>query len=217
MDSVFRTINRAACFALAALCVWASMVWSDAGPDVLILGEQHDNPAHHARQAQAIRDGAPKAVIYEMLTPEEAAQLAGVDRSVEAMTAATEGFHWSNIADYADVLAHSPVIVGAALPREQVRAAFGDGAAAVFGAGADVYGLIDALPEEELATRKQAQFDAHCEAMPLAMMGGMVEAQRLRDAAFARATLEALETYGAPVVVITGNGHARMDWGCPSI
>ena len=63
----------------------------------------------------------------------------------------------------------------------------------------------------------QMQFEAHCEAMPLAMMGGMVEAQRLRDAAFAAATLDALERHGAPVVVITGNGHARKDWGMPAL
>jgi len=49
----------------------------------------------------------------------------------------------------------------------------------------------------------------------LDMMGGMVEAQRLRDARFARAALEALSKHGAPVVVVTGNGHARRDWGIP--
>jgi uncharacterized iron-regulated protein len=47
------------------------------------------------------------------------------------------------------------------------------------------------------------------------MMGGMVEAQRFRDAIFANAALKALETHGSPVVVITGHGHARRDWGIP--
>ena len=53
--------------------------------------------------------------------------------------------------------------------------------------------------------------------MPRDMMGGMVAVQRYRDATFARAALKALETYGPPVAVITGNGHARTDWGIPAL
>ena len=44
----------------------------------------------------------------------------------------------------------------------------------------------------------------------------MVEAQRVRDAHFARTVLDAIEQFGAPVVLITGNGHARTDWGVPT-
>ena len=44
----------------------------------------------------------------------------------------------------------------------------------------------------------------------------MGEAQRLRDAALAQTTLQALRETGGPVVVITGHGHARKDWGIPA-
>lgn len=206
------------------ICLWgmsaqAMEVLRFAGlpVDVVILGEVHDNPAHHAKQASILRELAPKAVIFEMLTPEEAAQLAGVPRKEAAMAAASAEFHWSNIADYADVLAASEgVIVGAALPRGDVRQAFSDGAAAVFGANAEQFGLETPVPDAQLAARKEMQFESHCQAMPLEMMGGMVEAQRLRDAAFARAVLDAQQTYGSPVALITGNGHARRDWGVPA-
>lgn len=184
--------------------------------DVVIIGEFHDNPDHHARQFDLLGTIDPKAVVYEMLTPAEAADLSNIERSGDAMTKAVAGFHWSNIADYAEVLAASPVIVGAAMPRDAVRAAFEDGAAKVFGADASRFGLTDALPEDMLVARKQMQFEAHCEAMPLSMMGGMVEAQRLRDASFARTVLEAFDAHGGPVVLITGNGHARRDWGVPA-
>lgn len=198
-----------------AAFLFAATDWSDFSGDVLIMGELHDNPQHHAEQANAARVIQPKAVVFEMLTPDEAQALSEIPRDPGAMRDATDSILWSNIADYADILAASPVIVGAALSREDMRAAFSSGAAEVFGTGADIYGLTNPLPEDEQAIRELNQFDAHCEAMPLEMMGGMVEAQRLRDAAFARSVIEALETYGSPVVLITGNGHARMDWGVP--
>ena len=66
-----------------------------------------------------------------------------------------------------------------------------------------------------LAERLNMQMDAHCGALPEEMLGGMVEAQRLRDAALAEGVLAALAESSGPVVVITGNGHARLDWGAP--
>ncbi|MEP4197017.1 MAG: ChaN family lipoprotein [Aliishimia sp.] len=202
---------------LSAACVSAQtpQEWAQKRANVFILGEVHDNPTHHARQADFLRDLAPKAVIYEMLHPAEAASLSTVPRESDAVKAAVTGMEWANLSDYADVLVASEVIVGAALPRDQVRAAFSTDAATVFGGQAKQYGLNADLSDDEVTLRKELQFSAHCEAMPLEMMGGMVEAQRLRDAVFARATLEALDTYGSPVVLITGNGHARRDWGVP--
>ncbi len=43
------------------------------------------------------------------------------------------------------------------------------------------------------------------------------QAQRLRDAALARAVVEAMAATGGPVAVITGNGHARRDQGMPAV
>lgn len=200
-----------------ALCAAAfACPTSASAQDVLILGEAHDNAAHHAVQLDWMQRQDVSAVVYEMLTPQEAAALKDVPRTASAMRAATQGFHWPNIADYAALLAASPVISGAALPRDQVRASVSEGAASVFGEGSSTYGLTDPLPADQLATRMDVQFDAHCGAVPREMMGGFVEAQRLRDAAFAREVLEAFDQHGATVVLITGNGHARTDWGVPA-
>lgn len=202
----------------AALCVAAfasAQEYADA--DIVILGELHDNPTHHATQKLWLEKVMPKAVVFEMLLPDEAAALKAAPREPEALKTATRAFHWSNIADYADLLAASPVIAGGALPRDQVRQAFSEGAAAVFGADAAAFGLTTPLPPDQLAARKDHQFEAHCQAMPRDMMSGMVEAQRLRDAGLAHAVLAALDQYGAPVVLITGNGHARKDWGVPAL
>ncbi len=62
-----------------------------------------------------------------------------------------------------------------------------EGAAAVFGAAAARFGLDAPLPEDEQAAREAEQAEAHCGALPAEMLPGMVEAQRLRDAALARA------------------------------
>lgn len=201
---------------LVMLSPWPIWAAGSSDADVVILGELHDNPGHHARQAELIQTIAPRAVVFEMLTPDEAALLDDVARDPEVMADAAQRVAWTNMPDYAEILAVSPRILGAALPRDQVRKAFADGAAAVFGDAAGHYGLTEPLPLAELETRKALQFAAHCEAMPMEMMGGMVEAQRLRDASFARTMLAALDAYGAPVVLITGNGHARKDWGVPA-
>ena len=182
---------------------------------VVVLGELHDNPGHHARQAALLAEIVPTAVVYEMLSPAEAAALDALPREAEAMARGATGMDWGNLPDYAGVLAASPVILGAALPRDVVRGAFAEGAAAVFDGDAEAFGLTLPVPEDQLEIRMQLQFAAHCEAMPLEMMGGMVEAQRVRDAGFARTVLYALAEHGAPVVLITGNGHARRDWGVP--
>ena len=108
------------------------------------------------------------------------------------------------------------MIVGAAESREAVRGVFSDGPAVHFGPEAQRFGMDKPLPDDQQAAREQLQFEAHCEAMPLDLMGGMVDLQRYRDAKFAAAALRALEAFGPPVAVIAGNGHARTDWGVPA-
>lgn len=185
---------------------------------IVVLGEFHDNPDHHKVQAQWVAALSPKAIVFEMLTPHEAQAIMGLPRTRAALRPALDAAHWSNIADYIDIMmASNAALIGAAQPPETVRAAFSNGAAAVFGTDAGAYGLTDDLLPAELEMRKQMQFASHCKAMPIEMMAGMVEAQRFRDAAFAQIVLDALNTFGAPVGLVTGNGHARRDWGVPAL
>jgi len=210
------------CLAGNILAQLPTFVPNDAmrAADVVILGETHDNAEHHLGQAAFIAELAPKAVVFEMLTPFMAMQVnafAGDDRGRLGSEIKWEASGWPDFAIYRpifDVLDDARA-VGAAAPSAMVRAAFDGGAAAVFEGDAARFGLTTPLSAQQAETRRQLQLKAHCSAMPLEMMGGMVEAQRLRDAHFAARTLLALETYGAPVVVITGNGHARNDWGVP--
>lgn len=189
--------------------------------DVVILGEVHDNPTHHANQAAAVAAIRPKALVFEMLTPEQAARAIGVGRKDAAALEKALGWKgtgWPDFSLYAPIFAAAPraQIYGAALPVAQVRAAVKEGAAKPFGKDAARYGLTTLLPEAQQKEREADQMRDHCDALPPRLLPGMVAAQRLRDAAFARAVIQAYDQSGGPVVLITGSGHARKDWGVPA-
>jgi len=188
--------------------------------DVVILGEVHDNPVHHANQAAALRAIVPAAVVFEMLTPAQAAIAQARDRVGAALGVAMdwETSGWPSFSLYEPVFEAlgTARIYGMAVPRDRLSAAFEDGPAAAFGADAARFDLDRPLPPAEQAAREAMQAAAHCDALPPAMLPGMVAAQRLRDAAFADTVLTALAETGGPVAVITGTGHARIDWGMPA-
>ena len=190
--------------------------------DVVLLGEVHDNPVHHAHQAIAVEALDPSAVVFEMLSPDQAARVTPRLLASEEALGAVLGWEasgWPGFSMYYPIFvaAGDAAIVGAAAPRAEVRAAAEAGAGAVFGAGAARFGLDAPLPAPQQMLREAGQLMAHCNALPSEALPGMVEAQRLRDAWLARAALAALEETGGPVVVITGNGHARRDWGVPGL
>lgn len=185
------------------------------GADILILGEVHDNPAHHRTQAEIVAAAQPAALVFEMLSPEAAAAANGVDRrDAAALDRAVDwsASGWPPFEHYFPIFAAAPeaAIYGAAVPREAVRAAMQTGADAQFDAA-----VLAPLPPTEQSEREAMQAEAHCNALPQELLPGMVEAQRYRDARFAETALLALAETGGPVVVVTGNGHARRDWGMP--
>jgi uncharacterized iron-regulated protein len=193
--------------------------WGDA--DVVFLGEVHDNPAHHARQAALVAEIAPAALVFEMLTPDLAARVsAELIGDADALGAALEWEErgWPDFSMYYPIFAAAPeaAVFGANVPREDARAVMGESAAAVFGVEADRFGLASPLDADQQAAREALQQAVHCDAMPVEILPAMVEIQRLRDAVLARAAALAMTQTGGPVVVITGNGHARTDWGAPA-
>lgn len=201
-------------FATPALAQTAEDMSRLKAADVVILGEVHDNPAHHEVQAQIVRDVAPAALVIEMLGQEDVEALAA---DPAAFAERWAGTGWPDFHMYLPIFkAHDGLIIGAAVAREVARATYADGVAAHFQGDAVAFGLTDALPEDQQAQRVELQFQAHCEAMPREMMGGMIEVQRLRDATLAAGVVQAMVDTGGPVAVITGNGHARKDWGVPS-
>lgn len=189
------------------------------GSQIVVLGELHDNPIHHAHQARAVTTLAPKALVFEMLTPDTAMKVPASlpDAANLGEILGWEASGWPDFSMYYPIFAAAPQarVYGAEVPRAAARRAFDDGIAAVFGVGAEAYGLTVPLPPDDQTRREAEQAEAHCNALPPDLLPGMVDVQRLRDAALARAVVQAMDDTGGPVAVITGNGHARRDQGLP--
>jgi uncharacterized iron-regulated protein len=215
--------------ALVALVLAANPALAGVMPaadaDVVILGEIHDNPAHHAEQARLVGQLRPEAVVWEMLTPGQLAQAAGADRADEAAFGAALGWEaagWPDFAMYHPIfLASADALhLGGAVPRGELRPVMEKGALAAWGAPVpwfDAARVLGPLDPEDLDRRKAEQAEAHCNALPVDLLPGMVEAQRFRDATMASAALGALADGKRPVVIITGSGHARTDVGIPAM
>lgn len=190
--------------------------------DISVLGEVHDNPAHHAAQAERVEEIMPKALVFEMLTPEQADRVTPDLRSDPVALADAldwDNSGWPDFAMYYPIFAAAPDarIYGAGVGREEARAAMDGGFDGPMDGEAARFGLDKPLPRAQQDAREALQMEAHCNAIPEEMLPGMVRIQRLRDAMLARAALRAHEDTGGPVVVITGNGHARRDWGMPAL
>ena len=212
----------------AAVCV-APFAWAATGappPDaaraaeVVFLGEQHDNSGHHAVQAAWVKALQPKALVFEMLTAEQAARAIEPHRDDPKKLADVLGWAdagWPDFAMYYPIFAAVPdaAIYGAGIPSDRVRGLMTQDLSQVAGELTARFALDQPLPPVQQSDREALQKAAHCDALPDQILPMMVNVQRLRDAALADAALTALQDTGGPVVVITGNGHAREDWGAP--
>lgn len=190
------------------------------GADIVILGENHDNAHHHARQAELIAKVQPRAVVWEMLSATDA--LLVTAELLPDQAALAEALEWAD-SGWPDFDLYYPVFAaagavphfGAEIPRTDLMDVYRKGASTVL-PNAARFRLGEPLPDDEQREREALQKAAHCDMLPDSQLPAMVEVQRARDAALADASLRALEATGGPVVVIAGNGHARSDWGVPA-
>lgn len=214
-------ILAAATLALPAVAAEITLDDLDTLPNaqVVFLGEVHDNPLHHTHQTRAVTAIAPAALVFEMLTPEQAASIPAPlpDQDSLATLLDWDASGWPDFAMYYPIFAAAPgaAIFGAALPRDSARASLQDGITAHFPGDPAQFGLDTPLDAEDQAAREAHQARAHCDMLPENLLPGMVAIQRLRDGLLAEAALRAYRDIGGPVVVITGTEHARTDIGAP--
>jgi uncharacterized iron-regulated protein len=201
--------------------------------DLVLVGERHDHPDHHALQARVVRElvarGRRPAVAFEMLDPDDAAGVAaarGAPGGAAARAAALRAgvgwdeSGWPDWALYAPVfeaaLAADLAIVPANLTRGELHALGHGGAAALPPERRAALGLdAPADPEERHALAEQIR-EAHCGHAPDAALERMVDVQRAWNAQLARALADAAAGPGAGgAVLIAGNEHVRRDHGAP--
>ena len=205
--------------ALFASGVLAEIPQKGRDAQIVVLGEQHDNPAHHIRQAEWVAALRPKALVFEMLTPDQGTRAAAKWHTQGELDALIgwSGTAWPSFDMYYPIFTAAPdaAIYGAGLTRENLQDLLEQPLAKH--PLATKFGLDIPPDVEEQAAREALQAEAHCNALPETLLPMMVDAQRFRDIWLADVALRALEETGGPVAVITGNGHARSDWGMPAL
>lgn len=192
--------------------------------DIAVLGEVHDNPVIHARQARLVRALGPGGIAFEMVptASEEGIQayLAQGGRPDGIGPAiGWDRLGWPDWSLYAPIFAaaRGAYVAGGGVARTDLRLAMRTGAIVAYGRGAAGLGLGQPLDPATRAEIEDEMIAAHCDMLPREAAGGMVEAQRLRDARFAAAAFRAFAAGGGRgAVLITGNGHARTDRGVPA-
>ncbi len=179
--------------------------------DALLLGEQHDAPAHQQLQRQAVQwlaaRGELAALALEMA--EQGRSTAGLPRDASeadvqhALAWRDAGWPWKTyrLVVMAAVRAGVPVL-GANLPAARQREAMRDAA-------------LDArLPPAALAEQQQRVRDGHCGLLPESQIGPMTRVQIARDIAMAD-TVRAARQPGRTVLLVAGNGHVHRALGVP--
>ena len=206
-----------------------------AAGGIVVLGEVHDNPAHHRLRAEMLKAVIPllerrPALVLEHLREDQTATIDRLNMSIAssetiAPTAAdvlakldwsSSGWPAARIFEplfEAAIVLRLPVVAGDAA-RGRVRDVARQGQPAL--AGDTLAPVLSAspLPLTHAEALAGELAESHCGVMPKTAFGKMALAQRYRDAHLARAARAARERFGS-AVVLTGNGHARDDRGIP--
>lgn len=183
----------------------------DAAAQVLIFGEQHDQPDQQRQVADTVRllaaQGRLGAVVIEMAEQGRSSLGQPLDaQDVSVQTAlAWAGWPWE---------VYGPVVMAA------VRAGV-----PVLGGNLARARLIEAAADDSLDARlEQPQREriaeavrrGHCGLLPQAQEPAMVRIQIARDLAMAQTVHEALGRFpGRQVLLLTGAQHASLDRGVP--
>lgn len=186
-----------------------------AAPRVMV-GEQHDNPDHHALELWLVRALAGRrpsgSVLLEMLNPDQQSAVTA------AQSAATKGdtpsdligalhwqpgWDWSQYGPLATWLVKQPAPLQAAnLDRGEIMEIYRK-KPGLQGAASTTAQVREALLEDIR--------ESHCGLLPESQLPAMLAVQQQRD----RRMAERFKAAPEPAVLIAGGFHARRDLGVP--
>lgn len=230
---LLRALATAGLASLAPLAGCARFASPAAGPDadLVLLGEWHDAPAHHALRGRWIAAqtgrGAALALVAEHLERGRAVVWRGGDEAAlrDSLVGAgfdPRGWGWPLHAPlFAAAAAAAVPTQGGNLPADAARRIAREGAPAL---PADIAALLAAapLPPAAEAALRADLVAGHCGHIGGERLDRMLLAQRARDAAMAIALVTAWDAQRAagragPVLLVAGNGHVRRDFGVPQL
>ncbi len=193
--------------------------------DIILLGEQHDNPDHHKLQAQIVemlgQAGVLGAVVFEQVNWDQQVIVSNLsNRNLHQLETqlnwAKSG--WPSFKFYEPIFTtatrfRAPIIAGN-ISSEKSKAVYKEGYHAVFSLDEQkLLGLTKELDGPAMTALKKEVFEGHCQMIPEDHVSAMVPIQRARDAAMALAWHKHHKTGKA--IFIVGSGHARKDFGLP--
>jgi uncharacterized iron-regulated protein len=207
--------------ALLGACASTPSAAPAAPPQVWLMGEVHDNASGHRQRYEALRRqveaGWRPALAMEQFDRETQGALSKAQKECansECVIAAMASSRW-DWSQYRPVielaLAYQLPLIAANLSRADASRTVREGVKASFDeATVQAYGLSGALPEDIVDAQQKEIMAGHCNMLPQAVAGGMVQAQVARDIWMAKIIREQRPR---DVVLLAGNGHVRKDIG----
>lgn len=194
-----------------------------ANPQVLLLGEVHDNTQGHKQRYADLKkrvDGGWRPVIAMEQFDHEDQEL--LDDAVKGCLDAgcvirvmnKKGWDWQQYYPVIQLaLDHQLKLVAANLSRANASKTVRDGIASSFDAKTVAeYRLGEPVSADWRKAQEREIRTGHCDMLPDMMVPGMVNAQLARDVWMAKLIRE---QQPHDVVLIAGNGHVRKDIGVP--
>jgi len=180
-------------------------------PDVVLLGEQHDEPEHQQLHRQTIEllagRGQLAALALEMAEQGRSTAALARDASEAQVKAALDwddkAWPWAAYGPAVMVAVGAGVpVLGANLPTASLREAMADPR------------LDGTVSPAVLQAQQEAVRDGHCGLLPASQLRPMTRVQIARDETMARVLADAARP-GQTVVLVTGAGHADPKLGVP--
>lgn len=183
--------------------------------DIVLLGELHDNPAHHRARAAFIPGFAndKTTIVAEHLPAGRRVTPTGkTGRDLEVAGFSRNGWGWPlHQPLFEAVLGRGYALIGGNLPAGFSKELMTQGSAAMALPMARSYEQA-VLPDPARVQLEQDLRDGHCGKLPEKYLTPMKLVQRATDISMATALLA-----HRPAILVAGNGHVRRDYGVPQV
>jgi uncharacterized iron-regulated protein len=182
----------------------------------VLVGEQHDNPDHHALQLWLSRELAKRrpqgSVLLEMLTPDQQDKVAAAQAAARAGRPPADAYQalaWQRNWDWS---LYGPLVLHQLRQPYPLLSANLDSAEVmqIYRQRPALHGARSTDPAVQARLQDDIR-ESHCDLLPESQLPAMLAVQQQRDRRMAEALLAAPQ----PSLLLAGAFHARKDLGVP--